>query len=117
MDYAIQDLRDAGYLALSIEYRLAPPGSIAGQTSDGRYPDQTNDCKVAVRAARADPRCNGKVGAVGASAGATHAAYLASDGTTGDDKVDVAVCLSGAYDFSDPLSLRQSDAFKNNAEN
>jgi acetyl esterase/lipase len=35
-----QDLADAGYLALSITYRLAPTGSLPGQTSDGRYPQQ-----------------------------------------------------------------------------
>ncbi len=60
---------------------------------------------MAVRAARADSRCNGKVGAVGGSAGATHAAYLSTVGTSGDDKLDVAVCLSAAYDFSDYSSL------------
>lgn len=31
-----QDLADAGYLALAISHRLAPPGSITGQHSPGR---------------------------------------------------------------------------------
>ncbi len=96
-----QDLAAAGYLALSIEYRLAPPGMLVGQTSDGRFPQQTDDVKVAVRAARSDSRGNGQVGAVGGSAGGYHAAFAATTGTPGDDRVDVAVSLSGAYDLSD----------------
>ncbi len=96
-----QDLADAGYLAFAIEYRLAPPGSIPGQTSSGRFPDQYDDVHLAVAAARNDARCNGKVGAVGGSAGGTHAAWAAATGTLGNDRLDVAVCLSGAYDFTD----------------
>ncbi len=113
---SINDLRNAGYLTLDIEYRLAPPGSISGQSSDGRYPDQPNDCKLAVLAARADARSNGRVGAIGGSAGATHAAYIAADGVDGQDKVEVAVGLSGAYDFSDPVSLT-SNGFRSKIEN
>jgi acetyl esterase/lipase len=96
-----QDLANAGYLAFSIEYRLAPPGLLAGQVSDGRFPDQTDDVKLAVRAARADPRCNGQVGAVGGSAGGSHTAFVAATGTIGEDRIDVGVSLSGAYDFTD----------------
>jgi acetyl esterase/lipase len=95
------DLANAGYLALDIEYRLAPPGALEGQTSDGRYPQQEDDVKMAVRAARANPLCNGQVGAVGGSAGGYHAAYVAVTGTPGDDQIDVGVSMSGAYDFSD----------------
>ena len=58
-----QDLAAAGYIAFSIEYRLAPPGALPGQISDGRFPDQSDDVKLAMRTARADPRCNGQVGA------------------------------------------------------
>ena len=47
-----QDLAAAGYIAFSIEYRLAPPGALPGQTSDGRFPDQSDDVKLAVRTAR-----------------------------------------------------------------
>ena len=100
-----QALAAAGYLALAIEYRLAPPGLLAGQVSAGYYPDQTDDVKLAVRAARADSRCNGKVGAVGGSAGASHTAYVAATGTAGDDRIDVGVCLSGPYNYADPASL------------
>jgi acetyl esterase/lipase len=96
-----QDLASAGYLAFSISYRLAPPGSIPGQKSLGRFPDQPNDVRLAVEAARNDPRANGQVGAVGGSSGATHAAWVANTGTVGADRLDVAVCFSGAYDFSD----------------
>ncbi|HEY3662134.1 MAG TPA: alpha/beta hydrolase [Chthoniobacterales bacterium] len=96
-----QDLAAAGYIAFSIEYRLAPPGALLGQTSDGRFPDQSDDVKVAIRAARSDPRCNGQVGAVGGSAGGYQTALAVATGTVGDDRVAVGVSLSGAYDLSD----------------
>jgi acetyl esterase/lipase len=95
------DLANAGYIAFSIEYRLAPNGALAGQKSDGRYPQQTDDVKMAVRAARSDRRCNGQVGSVGGSGGGCHTAYVAATGTKGDDRIDVGVSLSGAYDFTD----------------
>src|SRR5207245_3345683 len=72
-----QDVVNAGYFAASIEYRLAPPGHLLGQMSDGRFPDQPNDIELAAMAARADPRCNGEVFAIGGSAGASHSAWLA----------------------------------------
>ncbi|MGI8890481.1 MAG: alpha/beta hydrolase family protein [Chthoniobacterales bacterium] len=96
-----QDLAAAGYIAFSIEYRLAPPGFIPGQKSAGRFPDQSNDVKEAVRAARTDPRCNTQVGAVGGSSGGYLVAFAAATGTSGEDRIDVGVSLSGAYDFSD----------------
>jgi acetyl esterase/lipase len=96
-----QDLAAAGYLALAITYRLAPPGSIPGQRSSGRFPDQYDDVHLAVQAARNDSRCNGKVGSVGGSAGGSHTAWVAATGTPGGDRVDVGVSLSGAYDYSD----------------
>lgn len=96
-----QDLANAGFIAFAIDHRLAPPGSIPGQTSSGRFPEQYDDVHLAVRAARNDGRSNGQVGAVGGSSGATHAAWTAATGTPRDDRLDVAVCLSGSYDFSD----------------
>jgi acetyl esterase/lipase len=96
-----QDLANAGFIAFAIDYRLAPPGSIQGQTSSGRFPEQYDDVHLAVRAARNDARSNGQVRAVGGSSGGTHAAWVAATGTPGDDRLDVAVCLSGSYDFSD----------------
>ena len=96
-----QDLADAGYIAFAINYRLAPPGSIPGQRSLGRFPDQGDDVHLAVQAARDDSRSNGKVGAVGGSAGGTHTAWVAATGIAGKDRLDVGVSLSGAYDLSD----------------
>jgi len=114
------DLANAGYLALAVSYRLAPPGHLQGQLEyhdDGRYPKQSEDIQMAIRTARADPRCNGQVGAVGGSAGATHAAVAAVMGTEGDDRLDVAVCLSGAYDFSDFRPDPNINQFKANVIN
>ncbi|MEO8044813.1 MAG: alpha/beta hydrolase [Spartobacteria bacterium] len=96
-----QDLAAAGYVAYSINYRLAPPGSLPGQRSTGQFPQQYDDVHLAVQAARDDYRSNGKVGAVGGSAGATHAVWVSTTGTAGQDRLDAAVGLSGAYDFSD----------------
>jgi len=96
-----QDLAAQGYIAFSIEYRLAPPGTLPGQKSSGQFPDQTNDVKLAVRSARSDPRCNGQVGSVGGSAGGSHTAFVAATGTPGDDRIDVGVSLSGLYDATD----------------
>jgi len=96
-----QDLAGAGYVAFAITYRLAPPGSIPGQSSLGRSPDQYDDVHLAVQAARNDYRSNGKVGSVGGSAGGTHTVWVATTGTAGADRIDVGVSISGAYDFSD----------------
>ena len=82
----------------------------------GRYPDQTNDLKKAVRAARKYPGGNGKVGAIGGSSGGSHAVYLAATGMAGDDRLDGAVALSGAFDFTDPASLRYGN-FRRAVEN
>jgi acetyl esterase/lipase len=111
-----QDLVCAGFCVFDIEYRLAPPGKLRGQGGDlGRYPEQTDDVATAIRAARnpapgsiAFGRVNGKVGAVGGSSGASHAANCAAAPTLGGDQLDAAVLLSGAYDFHDPLSLIQT---------
>ena len=97
---AAEDLANAGYLALSITYRLDVQ-KILNQQSDGTFPQQTDDCKMAVLAARGDPRGNGKVGVLGASAGGSHAVWISSTGVPGYDKADVAVSLSGPYLFSD----------------
>jgi acetyl esterase/lipase len=116
---ALRAAREAaaeGFNAFVVEYRLAPPGGLPGQKSSGRFPEQTNDLRRAVRAARAYPGGNGKVGAIGGSAGATHAVYLAATGTKGDDRVDAAVGLSGAYDLTDPQSLADP-GFRRSEEN
>ena len=104
----------AGFCVFDIEYRLAPPGKVPGQPAAdlGRYPEQSDDVATAIRAARspapgsvAHGKVNGKVGAVGGSAGASHAAYCAAAPTLGTDQLDAAVLLSGAYDYHDPASL------------
>ena len=108
-----QDLVCAGFCVFDIEYRLAPPGKVAGQGRDpGQYPEQTDDVATAIRAARSPApgsiafgRVTGKVGAVGGSSGASHAASCAAAPTLGGDQLDAAVLLSGAYDFHDPDSL------------
>ena len=107
---AARDAAAAGFNAFLTHYRLAPPGRLPGQKSLGHYPDQTNDLKKAVQAARAYPGGNGKVGAIGGSAGASHAIYLAATGTKGDDRLDAAVGLSGAYDLVDLVSLPRRKA-------
>ncbi|MEO5719818.1 MAG: alpha/beta fold hydrolase [Chthoniobacterales bacterium] len=104
-----KDLSNAGMNAFIISYRLAPPGLIPGQTSDGRYPDQSNDVLLAVHAARIDSRGNGKVGAVGGSAGGSHTVYVAATGIPGDTQIDVGVSLSGAYDYGDKTSWNWQD--------
>ena len=115
MDVA-QELAQLGYLALAIEFRLAPPHTTMnsprhccpGQNDvgdDGYYPEQVYDMQMAIRAARADPRCNEKVGAIGGSSGGALPIYWAGTGTAGDDKLDVAVSLSPPTDFHDPASL------------
>ena len=96
-----RDLAADGFIAFAIEYRLAPNGSLPGQLPEGRFPDQSDDVKLAVLAARSDPRCNGQVGAIGGSAGGYHTAFAAGTGTPGQDRIDVGVSLSGAYDLSD----------------
>ena len=112
-----KDFAAAGFIAFDVEYRLAPPGRIPGQVSLGRYPDQTNDLKLAVIAARGDARSNGWVGAVGGSAGGAHSAFIACDGTPGIDRVDAAVNLSGAYRFDDQASWSTSRLFMNSVIN
>ncbi len=116
----LQSARDAaaaGFNAFLVDYRLAAArNALPGQKSSGRYPDQTNDLKEAVRAARKYPGGNGKVGAIGGSAGGSHDVYLAATGTKGDDRLDAAVALSGAYDFTDEESLGKGQ-FRRKVEN
>lgn len=108
------DLAAAGFLAKSIDYRLAPPGSIDGQTSSGRYPMQTDDVTKAVIAARGDTiRGNGRVLGLGGSAGGTHVVVAASIGTDGYDQLDAAVALSGPFDFADRTPYWNVNAFVN----
>ena len=127
-----------GFFAAAVYYELAPndnipEGYIPGQPShefDGTDPGwrmklEVDDIKNYIRAMRADPRCNGWVGVVGGSAGATHAITVALDTNptpnnawphwmqNGDDRPDCAVMLSAIYDFADwapTTGLHQTDA-------
>gem|GEM_PF-5520587 len=101
---AARDAAAAGFNAFLVDYRLAGGEGLPGQKSNGQYPEQTNDLKQAVRTARAYSGGNGKVGAIGGSAGASHVVYLAATGSTGDDRVDAGVGFSGAYDLEGLLS-------------
>ncbi len=113
-----QDLANAGFLVFAIEYRLAPPASpmlsagppgdpqfSADLATDGRPPNQTNDVKLAVIAARGDAQCNGKVVLVGGSGGAAHSMFVARDGTAGTSQPDVVVCLSPLTDLANQTDL------------
>lgn len=130
------DLRDVGYLVFVGDYRLAPCGLIEGQTvhdqsttegrESGRPTQQKNDIKSLIAAARDDGRCNGWVGVLGGSSGATHAAWAAIDQTestvwpvwNSDLRPDAVACLSGAYDFSDRSTPgNKQDAFIERVEN
>jgi acetyl esterase/lipase len=99
-DQAALDMAAAGYLALSIEYREAGSQPLPGQTTTGQYDQQPTDCEMALNAALADPRCNGKVVVIGGSAGATHAAMLCDSWNT-SNKPLAAVLLSPATKFDD----------------
>ena len=80
--------------------------------TSGRPPQQTDDVKAFICAMKNDSRCdNGRIGVVGGSSGASHAAFAMFDITStsdwpywnqsGDDRPLAAACLSGAYDFTD----------------
>ena len=125
------DVANAGYIGLAVTYRLAPSPAgtrqlILGQPEiyvdhvTGIFPDQGDDVATAVRFARNPPTTsaiyglvNGLVGAIGGSAGGTHATWVATHGSITDDKVNVAVSLSGAYDAAD-FDDAWSPGFKNN---
>ena len=112
-DFVSKDLAAAGFFALSTEYRLAPPHTPMNTpdhpapsqntvvpVDHGNYPEQTDDVRMAIRAARQDPRCNGLVYGIGGSAGAAHVLYMSATGVTNDDKFDLAVMCSGVYDLA-----------------
>jgi len=119
-DSVSKDLAAAGFLALSTEYRLAPPHTpmneanhgFVGQDSvipvdDGHYPAQNLDVQMAIRAARADARCNGLVYGVGGSAGASHVLYAMATGAAGDDQFDLGVSLSPPAKYEDVAWLQE----------
>jgi hypothetical protein len=105
---AFNDLAADGFLCLVHYVRLTVP--IPTQTTSGKWPQQTNDLKMGIRALRINPfmlgyQVTGKVYGLSGSGGASHVLYCAIDGMRGLDKLDGAICLSPPTDFSD----RQSD--------
>ena len=108
------DLVAAGFLVFSIEYRLAPDGLLFGQhvhddtplgIASGRPPQQSNDVKQQILAARADSQCDGTIFLLGGSAGGTHALWAALDpnatvpGWSSATFPKAVVGLSGVYDL------------------
>jgi acetyl esterase/lipase len=119
---------DAGYLVFSVDYRLAPPGTISGQPNhsdplSSRPPQQSNDIKQQVLAARNDTSCDGIVFVIGGSSGGSHAVWAALDPAPTVPEWDfaqlanAAVGLSGAYDYSDWRPDPNIDAFIQIIEN
>jgi acetyl esterase/lipase len=114
-----QDLVNYNVIAATIDYRLdVVPSDLPNQASPAYAPNigeaqtQISDVKKAILAARTPVqnsalygRTNGKVGAVGGSAGAAHACWCALTGNPGRDKLDAAALLSGPYEFDDSASL------------
>lgn len=106
------DCAGAGILALGFRCRVTTP--IPGQTTSGKWHQQTDDMKIAIRAMRADPfglgyLVTGFVGSIGGSGSGHHSLYAAIDGTIGDDKSDGSVLLSPVTDLSDRSATVTSD--------
>jgi acetyl esterase/lipase len=116
--YASYDLVQAGFLVFQIDHRLAPDGLILHQhahdntflgIASGRPPQQSNDVKQQILAARADPHCNGTIFLIGGSSGGTHALWAALDPNATVPNWDATkmpkavVGFSGVYD----LTLRE----------
>ncbi len=128
---ATRDLQYAGFLVFQVDHRLAPPGKLIGQTSNGHPPDQTDDAKRQILAALADPQCNGSIYLVGGSGGGTLALWCALDSATGlvpgwDNnarlKIKAVVSLSGVAnldDWNNPGGISNSDLmnFENDLDN
>jgi dienelactone hydrolase len=113
-----RDLTASGFAVVSIDVRKDKvTGGLPCQDNAAFSPqfspfDQASDVKKAILAARSPSSSSilyqhvtGKVGAVGGSGGGAHAAWFAATGTPDQDKLDAAVCLSGAYKFDDNGSL------------
>lgn len=99
----LTDFANQGFMGLMPKCRLMI-NPIPTQTTDGKYHQQTDDCKIAIRYMRSNPGglgylSNGFVGCFGGSGSAHHAMYMALDGTDGDDKADAAFCMSPPTDF------------------
>lgn len=107
-----QDMANAGFVTFAIEYRLSPPHSTmpnqVDPPSDGRPPQQTDDIQRAIRTARFDPQCNGKVVMLGYSGGGAHSGWQLLTGTAGDDRPEAMVSCSGPFDLDNSDFLANS---------
>ncbi len=109
--HASYSLQFAGFLVFQVETRLAPPGTLDGQsdTDKGYAPEQTDDLKRQILAAINDPQCNGEIFLVGGSAGGTLALWVALDAAstvsgwdeTARAHIKAVVSLSGPAQFCD----------------
>lgn len=90
-----RELAQAGYVAVAINYRLAP---------SNKYPAQIEDCRTALRwmvtSADRFQIDTQRLGVYGYSAGGHLAALLATDGTSGLPALKVAVAGGAPCDFS-----------------
>src|SRR5437016_3172152 len=99
-----RDLQSSGYLALAVTYRLAQCGRIQGQDPNyldplsGRPPEQTDDIKSLIKAARSISLCNGNVGVIGGSAGGSHGVFVALDKTASPANTYPNWCQNGHDD-------------------
>ena len=123
------DLTANHFVVVSIDIRhdvlnqMPPRENLPCQTDAAYSPqysrNQVSDLKQAINKARTPGstdflygKVNHKVGAIGGSGGGAHVAWCAATGTPGNgnnEKLDAAVCLSGAYDFDEATSLADSD--------
>ena len=116
-----RELTASGFAVVSIDIRhdQIQADKIPCQVNAAYAPPaayrQVTDLKKAIRWARYPAttsilfgKVNHKVGAVGGSGGGAHVAWCAATGVIGNgnnEKLDAAVCLSGAYKFDDQSSL------------
>jgi acetyl esterase/lipase len=91
------DFAASGFVAFSVDYRLAPPGG------NWHAVAPVEDLKAAMQWVRAHAAEYGgdptHVGAVGGSAGGNLVQMLATTGIAGTDRPDATVSLSGASDL------------------
>ncbi len=106
---ATRDLQQSGFLVFQVDHRLAPPGMLTGQTTDGRAPAQTDDAERQILAALNDSQCNGSIYLVGGSAGGCLVLWSGSDSANSAvagwnnmvrAKIKAVVSLSGVTDPS-----------------
>lgn len=77
---------------------------IPGQTTDGRYHQQTDDHGLSVQYLRAHPLCDGFVASYGGSGGGFLGLFNACSGVVDDTRPDAAVALSAPTDWSDRIT-------------